>query len=80
MDYAALRRAMGLPDGADLAEAILHLNQALGIPKTLAEMGMPREVVPIMVERSLADHSTATNARPVSARDYAQLFDAAFAG
>ena len=77
--YDALRRAMGVAEGADLADAILRLNGALAMPKNLAEMGVPQDVVPTMVERSLADHSTATNARPVTAKDYEQLFDAAFA-
>lgn len=78
--YAALAKAMGLAENADIAAAILALNADLNMPKSLAEMGVPRNVIPLMVERSLADHSTATNGRPVAAQDYESLFEEALAG
>ncbi|KAA0968229.1 iron-containing alcohol dehydrogenase [Aureimonas fodinaquatilis] len=73
--YAALRTAMGLSENADVAEAISTLNKELGMPESLSQMGVPADVLPLMVERALADHSTITNGRPVSADDYAKLFD-----
>lgn len=78
--YAALAKAMGLPEQSDIADAIVALNADLHMPGSLAEMGVPRDIVPLMVERSLADHSTATNGRPVGAKDYEDLFARAFAG
>lgn len=78
--YAALAGAMGLGENADIAEAIVALNRDLGMPESLAAMGVPADVLPLMVERALADHSTATNGRPVGAQDYARLFDEAMAG
>ncbi|PZP70901.1 iron-containing alcohol dehydrogenase [Agrobacterium sp. MS2] len=72
--YGRLRIAMGLADGADVAEAIERLSQSLGLPSTLGEMGVHADSLPLMVDRAMADHSTATNARPVSAEDYAALF------
>lgn len=75
--YVALRQAMGLAEGADVAAAIEQLSADLSLPKTLTDMGVPRDCLPLMVERAVADHSTATNGRPVNAADYATLFDEA---
>ena len=41
-------------------------------------MGVPRECLPAMVAGALADHSTATNPRPVSRADFETLFAAAW--
>ncbi|MBB3952834.1 iron-containing alcohol dehydrogenase [Aureimonas jatrophae] len=76
--YTALAKAMGLAENVEIADAIVELNADLDMPKSLAEMGVPRDVVPLMVKRSLADHSTATNGRPVSGSDYEALFARAF--
>ena len=78
--YEALGRAMGVAPNADLAKEILALNTHLGMPASLGAMGVPRSIVPLMAERSMADHSSATNARPISVGDYEQLFEAALAG
>ena len=47
-----------------------RLNADLGLPANLKEMGLPREALPTMVEGALADHSNATNPRPVNREDY----------
>ena len=78
--YVALRAAMGLPEGADIGQAIAELSADLGLPASLAAMGVQADCIPTMVERALADHSTASNARPVSAADYEDLFHAAMKG
>jgi len=75
--FARLAAAMGLPAGGDLAEAIEALNRRLGLPASLREMGVTDDVIPRMVEGAVADHSTATNPRPVGAADYEALFAAA---
>jgi alcohol dehydrogenase class IV len=75
--YAALRRAMGLSPGQDLASFIEGLNQRLGLPKSLREMGVPSQVYPAMAEAAVADHSTATNPRPATADDFATLLASA---
>ena len=69
-----LERALGVPAGRDLASHIEQLNAALGLPPSLAEMGVPPEVIPAMVDGALADHSTATNPRPVARADFEALF------
>ena len=75
--YERLAAAMALPAGTDLAEAIEALNRRLGLPSSLREMGVTDEVIPRMVEGAVADHSTASNPRPVDAAGYEALFAAA---
>ena len=75
--YGRLAGAMGLPAGADLAGAIEALNRRLGLPANLREMGVTDDIIPRMVEGAVADHSTASNPRPVDAADYEALFAAA---
>jgi 4-hydroxybutyrate dehydrogenase len=76
--YAALRRVMGLSPEQDLASSIEDLNQRLGLPKSLREMGVPRDVFPTMAKAAVADHSTATNPRPANEDDFAALLTAAY--
>lgn len=76
--YQHLAEAMDLPPESDLAAAVEKLNQELGLPANLKEMGVPREVLPAMVEGALADHSNATNPRPVTRADYEALFEQAY--
>jgi alcohol dehydrogenase class IV len=75
--YARLRAAIGLPPEADLAAFILALNRRLGLPGSLAEMGVPADCLPRMVDGAVKDHSSATNPRPMTAADYAAVFEAA---
>ncbi|MGF1627721.1 MAG: iron-containing alcohol dehydrogenase [Alphaproteobacteria bacterium] len=72
--YARLAGAMGLPADADLAEAIAALNDRLGLPPSLRAMGVPEMVLPRMVDGAVADHSTATNPRPLDRADFEHLF------
>ncbi|HLW26702.1 MAG TPA: iron-containing alcohol dehydrogenase [Kiloniellales bacterium] len=73
--YHRLAEAMGLAPEDNLPEAIERLNADLGLPANLKEMGLPREALPTMVEGALADHSNATNPRPVNREDYEALFE-----
>jgi alcohol dehydrogenase class IV len=75
--YDRLRATLELQPHADLAEAIEALNARLGLPAGLREMGVSDEVIPRMVEGATADHSTATNPRPVDATGFEHLFAAA---
>lgn len=72
--YARIRQAMGLAEGADLAREIERMNAAIGLPSGLAAMGVTAGLIDDMVPHAVADLSTRTNPRPVSADDYAALF------
>jgi 4-hydroxybutyrate dehydrogenase len=78
--YVRLRVAIGLAPRADLAGFVEGLNRRLGLPKSLAEMGVPADCLPRMIEGAVSDHSSATNPRPMQAADYAVLFDQAMLG
>jgi alcohol dehydrogenase class IV len=71
--YQSLRRAMGLPEGQDLARFVEELNQRLGMPRGLGEMGVPAGILPAVAAAAVEDHSTATNPRPVSRDDFARI-------
>jgi 4-hydroxybutyrate dehydrogenase len=72
--YAELRVAMGLAPDADLAAEIEKLNRDLGLPASLAEMGVTAEDCAGLIDWAFEDHSTATNGRPVTKDDFRQFF------
>lgn len=74
--FARLRETLKLDAAADLATLFEDAARQSGIPSTLTELGVPKDVVPYIVERALADHSHPTNPRPASADDYAQMLHA----
>ena len=69
-----LRRAMGLADGADLADAIQDLNRRLDLPAGLAALGITEEMVPGLVRHSVADNCTQTSPRPADEAAFEGLF------
>jgi 4-hydroxybutyrate dehydrogenase len=78
--YETIRRRLDLEPGADLAGYIRNLNKRLGMPSTLAEMGVPRECFIGVAESATKDHSSATNPRQASADEYFAILEAAFEG
>ena len=76
--YAEIRRTLGLPADADLAEWIAGLTARLGMPASLSAMGVPREVLPAIAEAAIKDHSSATNPRSATASDYEAMLVASF--
>ena len=67
-----------MPADADLADVIAGLNGRIGLPQTLRQMGVPRDVLPSIARNAVADHCTVTNPRLADAGDYERLLDAAF--
>jgi 4-hydroxybutyrate dehydrogenase len=72
--FETLRAAMG----SDPAQVIAMLNQRLGLPASLAAMGVPEPVLPRIAEAAARDHCTATNPRPASVADYRALLEETF--
>lgn len=72
--YAKVRQIWGLPPEADLAEEVAALNARLGLPADLREMGVTEDMIEPLLPHAVADHTTATNPRPLSAEDYRTLF------
>lgn len=75
--YARLRQVMGLPEGADLADAIAALNQEIGIPANLSSMGLTAADGPGIVDYALKDLAHLGNPRPMSADDYGRIYELA---
>lgn len=75
--YARLRQAMGLKEGADLADAIAKLNEDLGIPATLKPLGLTMEDAQGVVDFALKDLAHFGNPQPMSADDYAKVYEIA---
>ena len=68
-----MAQAMDLGDGSDIPVAIRALNQRLGLPKGLAEMGVTMQCYDSIIAGALADHCHKTNPRVASADDYRML-------
>jgi 4-hydroxybutyrate dehydrogenase len=77
--YDRLRSAMDLPAGADLADHVTRLSRDIGLPTTLAAVGVPKDILGYMAEHAVRDHSSATNPRPAGAADYLALLHEAYA-
>ncbi len=75
--YVRLRQVMGLKAKADLGDAIQDLNDAIGIPKTLRAMGLEASDGPGIVDYALQDLAHLGNPRPMSADDYARVYEIA---
>jgi 4-hydroxybutyrate dehydrogenase len=75
---AKLREAFGLSQSSSVADEIQALNQRLGLPRSLKQMGVDRDLLRELVSAALKDHSTATNPRVLTADDVQRLFDDAF--
>lgn len=77
--YGELRRAMAVPRDVELADFIETLNRDIGLPGSLREMGVTEAMLEQVLDGAVADHSTATNPRPLTRQDFAALFATALA-
>ena len=72
--YSRIARAMGKDENVDLADEIEKLNEAIGLPKGLGEMGVTEEMIPHLVSHSMTDPSNATTPRLPSQEEWEKLF------
>ncbi|WP_435996716.1 iron-containing alcohol dehydrogenase [Rhizobium sp. LjRoot30] len=75
--YTALKDAIDLPRSDDLSEALSRLSCRIGLPKTLAAMGVDRAAIERAAPQAEKDHTNGTNPRRAMATDYLQLMSAA---
>ncbi|HEY2023609.1 iron-containing alcohol dehydrogenase [Paraburkholderia sp.] len=71
--FARMRRVMGLPEHADLAQALFDMTARLGLPTSLTQMGVDESMFDKVVQGALADHCHRTNPREASADDYRRM-------
>jgi alcohol dehydrogenase class IV len=75
--FTRLRRALGLPPNADLAQYIADLNARIGLPPSLSAMGVKAEHGEGAVPYAMSDIATLSNAVPFDAEKYRELFERA---
>ncbi len=73
----ALGEAMGLRKGEEVAGAIEKFNREIGMPASLGEMGVGRDLVDDLVAVALKDSAGATNPVRATADDYRRLYEEA---
>lgn len=71
----ALARAMGLPADVAVANAFEQLVDALGLPRRLRDLGVPRAALAALAPQAVEDHCTATNPRALGEREARQLYE-----
>lgn len=67
---ARLAIALSLPAGSDVPESLRSLNRRLKIPAGLRTLGVTEAMLDTVIAGALADHSHATNPKPLSASEY----------
>jgi alcohol dehydrogenase class IV len=79
---AALARYLDLPGQSpqSVIDWVLRLRETVGIPNTLAEIGVTEDVIPEAAPMAERDPSTGGNPVPMTAKDYEGLYRKAIAG
>ena len=72
--YSRIARAMGIEESTDLPDFIEGLNQTIGLPKNLSEMGATEDMIPGLAEHSMTDPSNVTTPRLPSQDEWEKLF------
>jgi alcohol dehydrogenase class IV len=72
--YERISRSMGLPESSDLAEVVENLNNQIGLPRNLGEMGIVEDMIPDLAQHSVVDVCSFTNPVIPSLEDYENLF------
>ncbi len=75
--YATIRHRLGVAPDASLAAFFAEFNAGLGLPRSLAAVGVLPGDLPPLAEAATKDHSSATNPRACTAADYLALLEAA---
>jgi alcohol dehydrogenase class IV len=65
---------MGKNESIDLANEIEKLNERIGLPKGLAEMGVTENMIPELVAHSITDPSNFTSPKVPTEKEWEKLF------
>jgi alcohol dehydrogenase class IV len=71
-----MAEAMRIGDPVGVPDAIREMNNKIGLPKGLSEMGVTRASFPEIINRALLDHCHKTNPRLASNDDYRGILEA----
>ena len=72
--YSRILRAMGKNESINLANEIEKLNERIGLPKGLAEMGVTENMIPELVAHSITDPSNFTSPKVPTEKEWEKLF------
>ena len=72
--YLKIAKAMGKSESADLASEIEKLNNKIGLPEGLKEMGVTEDMIPDLVNHSMTAPSNATTPRLPTQTEWEKLF------
>ncbi|MEO1091791.1 MAG: iron-containing alcohol dehydrogenase [Pseudomonadota bacterium] len=75
-----LRQVIGLDETGDVADWAASFSAGLGLPSTLAAMGVAEAVLDDVAAAAPLDHTHPTNARPATVADYRSMLRASFGG
>jgi alcohol dehydrogenase class IV len=69
---------LGLDEGADLPNFVSMLNNQLGLPRGLGDLGIERRILPRIAELACQDHCHVTNPRVASIADYLEILEQSY--
>ena len=72
--YQRLNTALGIAQNDDSADFIRSLNNRIGLPANLSEMGVNSDSIPSLADHAVKDICTYTNPRACSLEEYEKLF------
>ena len=72
--YSRILRAMGKNQSIDLANEIEKLNEKIGMPNSLGEMGVTEEMIPELIAHAMTDPSNITTPKVPTLDEWEQLF------
>jgi 4-hydroxybutyrate dehydrogenase len=70
-----MAQCIGVVKGLDLPDAIAALNERLGLPSRLRDMGVRFDDLEPLAKKALADHCTPTNPRPLNLELCRKLYE-----
>ena len=72
--YSRILRAMGKNQSIDLANEIEKLNEKIGMPNSLGEMGVTEDMIPELIAHAMTDPSNITTPKVPTLDEWEQLF------